>query len=338
MSAHPLAVSVLLPVRDAAKHLEEAAASLEAQTFSDFEVLAIDDGSKDETPSILAEWARRDPRVRVERQPGRGIVAALERARSIARGTYLARMDGDDIAEPTRLEAQLNLMRDRPEIAACGCRVRYFPRQAVRDGARRYERWLNASIDPDEIARDMFVECPIAHPTLFVRAEAVDAVGGYRDVAWPEDYDLILRLWAAEGRFAKVPDALLHWREGAGRLSRTSERYGLEAFLACKLHFLRDTLLRGKTGAVIWGAGPVGKAASRALTEGGTRVEAFVEVDPRKIGQEIHGVPVLDASAGALAQGALHLAAVGQPGARGRLRALLTDAGLEELRDFVAIA
>lgn len=331
-------VSVLLPVRDGALHLPDAIASLEGQTFEDFEVLAVDDGSTDATPELLAGWAGRDTRVQVIRQEAAGIVPALERARDKARGRYLARMDADDVCDPRRLAMQLEIMEDDATIVACGCGVEYFPDDAVREGARRYQEWMNAAVSSNDIARELFVECPLAHPTFFLRAEAVEAVGGYQDPGWPEDYDLLLRLWAAGGRLAQVSARLLRWREGPDRLSRTHARYAPEAFLACKVHYLRQTLLQDREGAVVWGAGPVGKAAARALADGGTRVLAFVEVDPRKIGQDIHGAPVLDAVEGAAMRGVLHLAAVGQPGARDRIRGLLRDAGRIELEDFVAIA
>jgi glycosyltransferase involved in cell wall biosynthesis len=349
-------VSVLLPVRDGAACLPEAIDSLRNQTLEDYEVLAVDDGSSDDTPALLEEWAARDPRVRIVRQPARGIVTALELARADARAPYLARMDADDISEPRRLEAQLGLMERAPALVGCGTGVAYFPPDCVREGALRYQEWINAAVTPEEIAREIFVECPLAHPTFFLRADAVEAAGGYRDLGWPEDYDLVLRLWSAGGRLAKVPEPLLRWREGPDRLSRTHPRYGPNAFLACKVHHLGRTILRGRDGVVIWGAGPVGKAAARALQAPAAafspppRVLAFVEVDPRKIGQEVHGAPVLDAQAavrigrsGASPNGlyrarVLHLAAVGQPGARERIRATLEEAGLKELEDFVAIA
>jgi hypothetical protein len=325
-------------VRDAGAHLHEAIESLAAQTMEDFEVVAVDDGSTDGSAEALDAWARRDRRVRVLRQEPSGIVAALERARTQARGPYLARMDADDVSHPERLARQLALMEASPDLVGCGCRVEYFPREAVRDGARRYERWLNASATPDEIACAIFVECPLAHPTFFLRAAAVEAVGGYRREPWPEDYDLLLRLWAAGGRLAKVPETLLFWREGPERLSRTDPTYGAEAFVACKAHHLARTLLSGGRPAVIWGAGPVGKRFARALAPLGVRVEAFVELDPRKIGQSIHGAPVVDTGAGLGIRGPLHLAAVGQPGARRRLEALLAGAGLRPLEDFAAVA
>lgn len=337
MSAAP-PVSVLLPVRDAAEHLDEAARSLEAQTFADFEVVVVDDGSGDATPDILANWRARDPRVRVLRQEASGVVTALERARAAARGAYLARMDADDVSEPDRLAAQHALMESDPGTALCGCGVTYFPRSSVGGGSLRYERWMNACRTTDDIARNVFVECPVAHPTFFMRADAVARVGGYRDVRWPEDYDLVLRLWSAGQRLAKVPEPLLRWRESAGRLSRTDDRYSPEAFLACKVHHLRRTLLADGRKAVVWGAGPIGKSAARALRAAGAEVGAFVELNPRQLGQRIHGAPVVGIEAAFEIEGALHLAAVGQPGARERLRALLAGTGLEELRDFVAIA
>ena len=115
------AVSVLLPVRDGAAHLTEAIASLEGQTLQDFEVLVVDDGSRDTTPELLAAWAARDSRVRIIRQEAAGIVPALERARGMARGSYLARMDADDVCDPARFAEQLALMEDDPTVVACGC-------------------------------------------------------------------------------------------------------------------------------------------------------------------------------------------------------------------------
>jgi len=335
--ADPL-ISVLLPVRDGAEHLPDAIESIEAQTLEDFEVLAVDDGSEDATGALLAGWVARDPRVTVVRQEAGGIVRALEAARELAKGTWLARMDADDVCTSTRFARQLALMKLDATLVGCGSCIEYFPREVLKDGARRYEAWMNEATLPEEIERELFVECPLAHPTFFLKADAVEAVGGYRDAGWAEDYDLILRLWEAGGRFAKVPSTLVRWREGPDRLSRTDSRYAPEAFLACKVHYLRRTLLKGRDGIVVWGAGPVGKAAARAFVEAGETLRAFVEVDPRKIGQEIHGAPVLALDEGAGIEGVLHLGAVGQPGARARIRDALVAAGRTELRDFVAIA
>jgi len=334
----PPPISILIPVRNGAAHLGEAIDSLESQTLPDFEVIVVDDGSTDDTPEMLHQWAGRDPRVRVLRQAPEGIVKALEVGRAEARGDFLARMDADDVADPRRLALQFAHMRDSPGTWALGSQVEYFPDEVVRDGARRYQAWMNASLGSEAIERELFVECPLAHPTFFLRAEAVAAIGGYRDVGWAEDYDLLLRLWMAGGRLDRVPEVLLHWRESPDRLSRRHDRYSPEAFCRCKVHYLIEGFGLKDRACLIWGAGPVGKAFSRAFAAEGIRVAGFSEVDPRKIGQEIHGAPVFD-TRGALNQaGVLHLCAVGQPGARATLRSLLVEAGRVEMRDFVAVA
>jgi glycosyltransferase involved in cell wall biosynthesis len=335
-------LTVLMPCRDAARHLEAAIASIRGQRFADFEVVAVDDGSTDETFELLSTWARRDARVRVLRTGGRGLVAALATGLAGARGEIIARMDADDIAAPDRLEKQLALLDADPALAACGTRVRYFPAEQVRAGARRYETWVNGLITPDEIARDIFVECPIPHPTLMIRRHVLLGIGGYRELGWPEDYDIVLRLWAAGYRMAKVPEALLRWRESPDRASRTDTRYDPAEFRRIKIFFLRRTLLAAGRAAAIVGAGPVGKTFARELAAAGTRIAAFVDASPNRIGQQIHGAPVVAPSEMAglvdVPQPPLILAAVGQPGAREEIRAECRRQGLVEMRDFVAIA
>jgi len=331
------AVSVLMPVRDGQLHLDEAMASLLAQTFPDFEILVVDDGSTDDTPGQLKHWAEEDDRVRVITSEPVGIVRALELGRGEARGRYLARMDADDVADPRRFAAQFSMMEEHPTLSGCGCGVRYFPPEAVQGGARRYEAWINSIRSPDDVARSVWVECPLAHPTFFLRSASVEGVGGYTDTGWPEDYDLILRLHRAGHRLANVPQVLHRWREGADRLSRTDLRYSLGSFLRCRVHHLvRGPLAHGRD-VVVWGAGPVGKTFARALQAEGIRVAAFVELDPRKIGQEIHGAPVLDTGQALQIRGPLHASAVGQPGARARIEALLEGAAMAPGADFVAV-
>jgi hypothetical protein len=190
----------------------------------------------------------------------------------------------------------------------------------------------------EDIVRDLWIECPLAHPTFLMRASALSRVGGYRDMGWPEDYDLLLRIWEAGLTLAVVPEVLHNWREGSDRLSRHDPRYRPEAFRRVKLHFISRTLLRGKSGILIWGAGPTGKAFARAAIAHGVPIRAFVELDPRKIGQEVHGAPVIAPDGLSDFRGALALGAVGRSGARAEIRAAFRDAGWVEGSDFVAVA
>jgi hypothetical protein len=170
------------------------------------------------------------------------------------------------------------------------------------------------------------------------RADFVALVGGYRDRGWPEDYDLILRLWEGGCRFGKVPEVLLRWREGDGRLSRTHPAYSDEAFRRCKVHYLLKTHLRRRRPAIIWGAGPIGKGFARELQAQGGVVQAFVDVDPRKVGQEIHGARVIPAEKALEMESAFSLAAVGKGRGRAEIRDTLQGAGRVDARDFVAVA
>jgi len=332
----PAAVSVLIPCRDAEATLDEALASIVGQTLQPCEVLVVDDGSIDETPHLLAEWALRDSRIRVITTPREGIVAALNRAAAVAQGIFFARMDADDIADPQRLERQIEHFAANPTIAACGTLVRYVPRSILRDGIRRYERWINGVVTPEDIERDLFVECPIPHPSLVVRRKAFEAAGGYRDLGWPEDYDLILRLWEAGYELGKVPEVLLNWRERPDRLSRSDPRYGEDAFRRCKAHFI-GRRIAGRP-VVVWGAGPVGKAFALSLRGEGHEVVAFVDLDPRKIGQTIHSAPVIHPSAIGDYVGSYVVAAVGSKKARTEIRIALRAAGFSEPEDCCAVA
>lgn len=337
MAASP-PLSVLLPVRDGEDVVGQALRSITRQTFADFEILVVDDGSTDRTGEILRALAEEDTRIRVFHREAGGIVSALEFARSRAGGRYLARMDGDDGAFSQRFQLQMDLMGSDPGLALCGAGVAYFPRENIREGALRYESWINGLVSHGDLVRDLFVECPVPHPTFMMRADLLDLVGGYRDVGWAEDYDLLLRLWEGGGRFGKVPEVLLRWRDGPKRLSRTHPAYTPEAFRRCKVHFLLRTHLRRKAGVVVWGAGPVGKAFARELKAQGGTLLAFVDMDPRKLGQEIHGVRVLRPADALRIPQAFSVAAVGKVGVREEIRGALKEAGKLECRDFVAVA
>lgn len=335
---HAPTVSVLLPCRDAEAFLPACIATLERQTFRDFEVVAVDDGSRDGTRRVLERWARRDARVRVLGGTGEGPAGAALRAGGAARGRFLARMDADDLAHPRRLELQVACLEARPRLAGCGAGVAYFPRRRMGEGYRRYERWLNNIRDPEDVDRELFVECPLAGPTLLLRASAYRDCGGYREVGWPDDYDLVLRLRSAGHRLANRPEVLLGWRLHPGNTSRSSKAYAPDAFRRCKVHHLLDGHLPPDRPAVVWGAGSVGKALALELRRQGRPAAAFVDLDPAKIGQRIHGAPVWSPAELRRRRAPYVLAAVGSPGARSEIREALSSMGRRELDDFRALA
>jgi glycosyltransferase involved in cell wall biosynthesis len=327
---------VILPAWNAAATLPECLDSLAAQTLRDFEIVALDDGSSDGSRELLQARARAEPRLRVLARPHRGLVAALNEAARAARAPLLARMDADDVAHPERLRLQLEqLARERADTIL-GSRVRVRG-SAASVGMRAYVAWSNRLLTHAAIARDLFVESPLVHPSVMLPRRLLLRLGGYRDGAFPEDYDLWLRAHAAGLRFAKRAEVLLEWRDRPGRLTRTDPRYAAARFRERKLAALLAGELKDRA-AVVWGAGPIGKAWARELLARGVALAAFAEVAPRKLGQRIHGAPVLEPRQATLVAGPLHLLAVGQRGARRRMRALARRLGLVEGADFVAVA
>lgn len=330
-------VSVLLPVRDARATLGAALRSLARQSLGDFECLVVDDGSRDGSLDLAEAFARNDPRFRVLARPPAGLVAALNAGLTAARAPLVARMDADDLAHRRRLELQVAALDSDPSLAAVGAHVRLFPRRGLGPGMRAYEAWLRTLGSPESVRRDAFVECPIPHPTLVARRDRLPPEG-YRDAGWPEDYDLALRLLARGECLGLVPRRLLAWRHTPGRLSQRDPRYAPEAFIACKASFLAAGFLAAHDRYVLWGYGGTGRALRRAIARHGPRPGAIVELHPRRVGQRIHGAPVVPPAALPALPRAPIVVSVAGAAARGEIRAALAGMGFRELDDFVCAA
>jgi hypothetical protein len=246
-------------------------------------------------------------------------------------------MDGDDVMHGRRLECQVEALERAPELSGVGCHVRLFPRAGLSQGLRAYEAWLNAIRSPDAVRREAFVECPLAHPTLLLRREVLVEFP-YRQLDWPEDYDLVLRLLAAGHRLGVVPRRLLGWRDGPLRLSRTGSAYRIERFVACKAHFLAQGQISSSRSYVLWGYGDTGRALARALAEHGCRPSHIVEVHPGRIGQIIAGAPVIAPPALARVQTRPVIVSVAGAGPRSEVRQALQALCYRESLDFICAA
>lgn len=331
-------VSILMPVRNEARYLGQALDSLFRQTFTDWELVAVDDGSDDATPAILAAAARRDSRVRVISTGGAGLVAALNRGLDACRAPLLARMDGDDICHPRRLELQVLHLDQHPEVGLVACGFRHFPRNGLKQGMTAYEAWQNGLTTHERIIADLFVESPFVHPSILTRTELFKGLGGYRDMGWAEDYDLWLRMAASGTLFDRIPETLFFWRDHPERATRVMEEYTRHAFRACKLDHLLSGFLADCGSVVIAGAGLEGRAWQRLLASRGIGVSYWLDVDPRKIGRALHGAPVLGSDELPRLNERPILAAIGVAGAREQFRKLAAGAALSEGVDFLCVS
>ncbi len=203
-------ISVLMPVHNAGAFLDEALGSLAAQTFRDFELVAVDDASGDGGAERLSEWGRRVAWLRMLRRPEQGgVAAALNTGLAQCRGEFVARMDADDIAMPDRLARQLEFLDRHADVGMCGGRAMTF-------GAG--DEALIRPPETDEAIRAWLVfGSAFVHPTVMLRREVLDRAGGrYRTVLGVEDYELWLRL-AEVTRLANLPEPLLRYRVHAGQ-------------------------------------------------------------------------------------------------------------------------
>jgi glycosyltransferase involved in cell wall biosynthesis len=330
------AISILMPVRNEEKYLRAALASLQAQTFTDWELIVVDDGSDDSTPEILDSAARHDSRLRVFRSPGKGLVPALNAGLANCKAPLVARMDGDDVCHPRRLELQERFLRENPAVGLLACSFRHFPRQHLKIGMLAYEEWQNSLVRHEQIRQDLFVESPFVHPGVVMRKDILDAVGGYRDMGWAEDYDLWLRLAATGCRFARLPETLFFWRDRPERSTRTMAEYTAEAFRRCKVHHLKNGYLCGHEAVTLIGAGIEGRAWRKALTEAGIGVNRWVDLDPRKVGMVLHGAPVVAEHSVEPGSGPM-LVTIGTRGARNLVRGWAVGRGLTEGIDFICV-
>jgi glycosyltransferase involved in cell wall biosynthesis len=317
-------ISVLLPVRDAGAYLAPALASLWRQTFRDFEVIAVDDGSTDGSGELLERAAAAEPRLRVIRAAAAGLPETLNRALACARSPVIARHDADDLSHRERFARQLDHLGRRPKIAAIGCRLRLFPSANVAHGMRRWARWHNALLTHDAMAREALIDSPLAHGTAMIRRDWLERAGGWRDLAWPEDLDLWLRMLAGGARLAKCDATLYAWRQHAASATRRDPRYAPARFAELRLDALRRGFLARRRAVSLIGVGRTLADWESRLTAVGIRVHAIEAPRPRADALQSMRFPAV------FVFGALP--------ARARWRAALVGTRARELRDFVFVA
>jgi glycosyltransferase involved in cell wall biosynthesis len=217
-------VSVIMPVYNAERYLSPAIESILAQTFCDFEVIALDDGSTDSSPEILARYAKQDRRVRVFRRPQATLGALLNEGLREARGDYIARMDADDVSRPIRFEQQLHFLDTHPDVGIVGA-------QALAISPEGHPiRPLDHPLDHDGIEWDLLSGngAALRHPAVMMRADVIRKVGGYSgDLETAEDVDLYLRV-AEVARLANLPETLLEYRYHPSSINSTRRPQQIE--------------------------------------------------------------------------------------------------------------
>nr|WP_321412962.1 glycosyltransferase [uncultured Allomuricauda sp.] len=281
-------VSIIVPFKNTAHFLPECLDSIVEQTYSNWEVLAVNDHSTDQSLELVTSYSQKDERIKVFQNKGNGIIPALQAAYAQSNGAYVTRMDSDDIMEPNRLEVMVkSLMEHGTGNVAVG-QVKYFSSRGISNGYERYEEWLNQLTSTGRNFDEIYKECVIPSPCWMAHRADFEKCNGFSPNRYPEDYDLTFRFY--EHDFNIIPcDQILHlWRDYDTRTSRTHEHYAQNYFLDIKLYYYLKLDYNKNRPLVVWGAGFKGKKIAKGLKKQHLDFTWLCD-NPKKIGKKIYG-------------------------------------------------
>lgn len=283
-------LSVILPAYNAAKTINRSINSILGQSFSDFDLIVVDDGSSDATLEELSRYS--DSRLKVFSNDHHGVAKTANFALQQSTSDLVVRMDADDFAHPTKFQKQIDYLQ-KFDLDVVGCQIKICNESAHCPlSMKRYEDWINhETLLASQISMLRFVEFPLVNPTILAKRSYFKI--GFEDNDLPEDYELFLKAISNGMKFGKVPEYLFDWFDHGDRLTRTHQSYSPEAFDLCRKKHLRLGPLNKVSEVDLWGAGKTGKHWMRWLLAEGIDVRHVYEVNQRKIGKTIHGTKVL---------------------------------------------
>lgn len=332
-----LSVSVVLPVFNGAAYLHNCIESILVQTFSDFELIIVNDGSTDNTLSLAEQFAHQDLRIHILNISHAGVAKAFNTGLQAAHGKYIARMDVDDLMFASRLEKQIRFLEENDSVGVVSSLVRFGGDREQQQGYALHVDWINSLVTHEEMFRNRFVESPICNPSVMFRSELIPKHGGAHDGDFPEDYEMWLRWMEGGVVFGKVAEELHIWNDPPERITRNDERYSNDAFERAKLPYLASAIRKnaGERNICVCGAGRVTRMRSDLLIEAGIKISNYIDVDPFKIGKQYNGIHVFGVESITTPGEQFIISSIGNRGAREAIRRMLTERNFAEGRDFI---
>jgi glycosyltransferase involved in cell wall biosynthesis len=286
---HKPQVSILIPFKNTADFLPECLHSILEQTYQNWEVIAINDHSIDDSDEIAKGFSQKDQRIRVYTNSGEGIIEALRFAYAKSSGKLITRMDSDDIMTPNKLEVLVKALENLGRGHLAVGQVKYFSKRGISDGYARYEKWLNSLTSHGTNYSEIYKECVIPSPCWMIFREDFDLCGAFEPDRYPEDYDLAFRFRGQGLKCISCDQVIHHWRDYDTRTSRTSEHYAQNYFLDIKLHYFLKQDYNKKRPLAVWGAGTKGKTVAQSLLNAQIDFTWLCD-NPNKIGKSIYGI------------------------------------------------
>ncbi len=286
-----MSVSILMPVYNACPYLKKCLDSICCQSYTDWELVAVNDRSTDESWSILQAYQSKDVRIKVFQNPGAGIIPALRHALQQSNGRWITRMDADDIMATDKIETLWSALQGKgPNHLATGL-VAYFSDQELGQGYKKYAQWLNELTLQQKHFQHIYKECVIPSPCWMTDKTDLIKCGGFSSDKYPEDYDLCFRFYRQKINIVGVPQLLHYWRDHGRRASRNQEVYADNFFMPLKMEYFIALDYAQDRDLVIWGAGTKGKRMARWLLDHDVPF-TWVCNNPKKWGQYIYNQPL----------------------------------------------
>ncbi|MDO6596826.1 glycosyltransferase family 2 protein [Oceanihabitans sp. 2_MG-2023] len=280
-------ISIITPFKNTEAFLTACLDSILNQSYTNWELIIVDDNSTDFSYQLVEHYAKKDTRIKLLKNNGEGIIDALQLAFKNSYGTYITRMDSDDIMHPNKLKIMLySLLEKGKKHVAIGL-VKYFSETGISNGYARYETWINDLTRKGTNYSEIYKECVIPSPCWMLHREDFIAAEAFNPNRYPEDYDLTFRFYKQNYKCIPCNQVLHQWRDYSTRTSRTHEHYAQNYFLDIKLHYFLELDYNTKRPITIWGAGTKGKNIAKALIE--KKIPFYWICDnEKKIGKHIY--------------------------------------------------
>lgn len=285
-------ISIVMPVRNAEKYLKACLDSILDQTYSNWELVAVNDHSEDSSLDILNAFAKFHANVLVLNNQGKGIIPALQLAYSNTKGLFVTRMDADDLMKPHKLELLLDRLQNSDGQLATA-HVEYFAEGGVGGGYKKYADWLNKLTTDENHFEEVYKECVIPSPCWMMGKDDFEKIGGFNSNRYPEDYDFVFRCYQSQVKVVGVQQVLHLWRDHSERSSRNDENYLDNRFLDLKLDFFLAIDYNSRGELILLGAGAKAKYVARKLIENKIKFK-WITNNSNKIGRDIYGQVLLD--------------------------------------------
>ncbi|NQV52583.1 MAG: glycosyltransferase family 2 protein [Flavobacteriales bacterium] len=289
-------VSIIMAAKDTAPYLRECLDSIIAQTYSNWELIAVNDHSSDATPDILQEYANKDQRIQVVHSKRSLLIPALKEGYAFAAGELINRMDSDDRMPHDKIEVLVRewLKVGKGHIIAGGTE-HFVDEGEVGGGFLRYEQWLNRIAREQLHWQEIYRECVIPSHCWIIHRDDFEASDGFNPEVYPEDYDLCFRFYRQKLRVIGIDKVLHHWRDRSERISRTWDEYQDNRYYAMKLRYFFELDRDDNRPLVLWGAGRNGKDLAKLMLAQ-ERHFHWVCDNPKKIGLDVYDVRMHDFS------------------------------------------